>query len=474
MRDLVRKADFLSKLLPVCLVFLLLFPMGRKTWAVTEGMASWTAEYVAYMRALAALDPDEKIRNPDSMAGKFIHPDFWATVPGLSLDFPEARRTIDVWKVAVYYYVNARTKHIDALLREAVAGGATQVVILGAGYDSRAYRFHSEMPQVTFFEVDLPETQAAKKKKVTELLGAPPSWVSFAPIDFNKDTLESVLARQGFRKDVVSFFIWEGVSFYISAEGVESTLRCISRESAPGSTLVFDYVLSPVIRGDYRYYRARAAAEVVAEKGEPFTFGIDEGQAGHYLNLQGLALVYDLGPPELTSRYLSRSDGRPDGKMSGFFRIASAAVPKPGERGALISKALLSRGKTAHPEERQALEPPRDIGAFLDEYCAALSKHDVSAVMSSYSDSYLDGGEDKLAIQLFWDHSLMRPSYRAMKGVRIFLTRCEVKGDRAEINGYIRSSIGLDPLTIDPDEPAVIVREQGRWKWYGNQRKGPS
>jgi methyltransferase (TIGR00027 family) len=123
---------------------------------------SWTAENNAAYRAIAALDPDHAIRNPDYLAEKFVSSEFWGS-SYLSPDFRASKKVIDSYGLAGYYTINARTKHMDTLLRKALEDGARQVVILGAGYDSRAYRFQDASPGVTFFEVDLPITQAEKR-----------------------------------------------------------------------------------------------------------------------------------------------------------------------------------------------------------------------------------------------------------------------------------------------------------------------
>jgi methyltransferase (TIGR00027 family) len=295
-------------------------------FGVEPGKPSYTAESCAAFRAIAALDPDEKIRNPDYLAEKFVSPEFWDE-SGFSLDFEYTKTLIKIMQMASYYWINARTKHIDAILKGEAAKGIRQVVILGAGYDSRAYRFRNVLPEVRFFEVDLPATLAQKKKLVADIIGSLPDRVAYVPIDFNTQTLEGVLKKAGYEPTQKTLFIWEGVTPYITEQGVDNTLSFIADHSAPGSSVIFDYVLKPVIEGTTEYYKCREVAALAASKGEPWIFGIGEGEAENFVNQRGLVVLSDLRPDELTQQYLVRSDGSIDGRMLGCVRILHASVP---------------------------------------------------------------------------------------------------------------------------------------------------
>lgn len=292
--------------------------------AVPEGAASWTAEAVCEYRAIAAQHPDPKLRSRDSLAQKLCPASF------LPREYAEARRVIDAQPEALsgYFFVNARTHHIDARLDQAVAQGATQVVVLGAGLDSRAYRFHESYPKLRFFEVDLPATIEMKKKRVARLLGALPAYVRYAPIDFNTQTLEKVLPEAGYDPLKKTFFILEGVTMYVNDAGNRATFRFVREHSPSGSALVYDYVLRRVIDGDYAgLYGARSTAESVALIGEPFVTGWTPEEAAEFARQNGLAVLDDLSPEEQTRRYLTGSDGRPDGRTTDWQRIIEVKVP---------------------------------------------------------------------------------------------------------------------------------------------------
>lgn len=306
-------------------VLLLWLPVttGCATTLAESGRVSWTAESVCAMRAIAARHPDPKVRNPDHLAERFVSEAYWqesayrvdAAVTGTIAD-------------PSYFYVNARTHHIDALMIEEVERGATQVVNLGAGFDSRAYRFNERFPQIRFFELDLPATIAAKRERVRRMLGEVPDRVVLVATDFNTHPMADVLRSAGYDPAQRTFFIWEGVTMYLPEPANRATLRFIRSGSAPGSSVVYDYILDAAYREDGAgLYGARGSAIAAATRGEPFLFGWSQSGAAAYAAAHGLTVESDLGPAELTARYLIRSDGRPDGRMAEFLRIIHARIP---------------------------------------------------------------------------------------------------------------------------------------------------
>jgi methyltransferase (TIGR00027 family) len=293
-------------------------------FAVPEGAASGTAEMVCELRALAAQHPDPKLRGGDNLAARLCKSSL------LPAKYAEARPIIDAQpeQLSAFFFVNARTHHIDARLEQAVAEGCTQVVVLGAGFDSRPYRLHERHPRLRFFEVDLPATINLKKTRVARMLGKVPAYVRYVPTDFNTQTLDKVLSRAGYDPARKTFFILEGVTMYVNDAGNRTTLRFISQRAPSGSLLVYDYVLRRVVDGDYAgLYGARSSAEGVARIGEPFVTGWTPQQAAAFARENGLTVLDDLSPEEQTRRYLTGSDGRPDGRTTDWQRIIDAKVP---------------------------------------------------------------------------------------------------------------------------------------------------
>ena len=132
-----------------------------------------------------------------------------------------------------------RTSAIDAAVRDAIKGGAKQLVILGAGYDGRAWRMR-ELSGVKVFEVDHPATQRDKRAHTSEL---PPPFgnLNFVPINFEHESLDTALERAGHDHSSPSCWIWEGVVMYLTHDAMRATLKSIAARSAPGSTLIVNY-----------------------------------------------------------------------------------------------------------------------------------------------------------------------------------------------------------------------------------------
>lgn len=296
--------------------------------AVEEGKLSVTAEGVTASRAVFHIHPDEKIRNGDYMAKQMVHPDYWH-YSLYSKEFELAMEVIRTYRQTICYYVNARTKHMDEILEAAGKNGIKQMVNLGAGYDSRAYRYHKAMPHVRFFEIELPWMVTEKKRRVKAILGEIPDCVTYVPIDFNIQNIPDELAKAGYDPSLKTLFIWEGVTYYISAEAVEATLQFIREKSAPGSSVVFDYMSLGAIRGNWKKYPdTRRLSFWVKYRGEPFVFGIPEGEEIEWVEQRGLKVISDLDREALEDRYLIMSNGILLGRSTSAFRIMYAVVPE--------------------------------------------------------------------------------------------------------------------------------------------------
>lgn len=287
-----------------------------------------TEEFAAGMRAIAAMDPDEKIRNLDTMARQFLAPAFWFW-SALDEDYEKSKKFIQYYRVSGYYTFNACTKHIDGILQESARKNLEQVVIIGAGLDSRAYRFHQQMPGVRFFEVDLPAAVARKKELVQAAMGKLPNAVAYVPVDYKNRKIGGALKQVGYDEKCKTLFVCEGVTRYIGAAAVDRTLQFIAENAAAGSELVFDYIPDSLARGDFtKYPYARFQAVRMAAYGHPWKFGIAQDKVVEFVTSRGFSLISDLGAGEMAQRYLVRSDGSIDGKPTAYFRILHAVVKK--------------------------------------------------------------------------------------------------------------------------------------------------
>ena len=213
----------------------------------------------------------------------------------------------------------ARTRLFDDLMTEAIERGLEQVVILGAGFDARPYRLRC-LKTTRFFEVDRPSTSRTKQHLIAANLGAVPKDVAFVEVDFNDQELGPALAHAGFRRWQPAFFLWEGVTNYLTEDGVDSTLRWIG-SSALGSQLVFTYVHKDIIEVPASFSGTQQLGRTLARVGEHWTFGLRPEEMPAYLAARGLELIDDLGAADYRTRYLSGP-----GEGYEFYRVAIARV----------------------------------------------------------------------------------------------------------------------------------------------------
>lgn len=279
-----------------------------------------TAEIVCWSRAFGARDPDPAVRNPDYMAKYLLGRPFKRMLlPGLRALM---RMGYERKAPGVHDYVQGRTRHFDALLEAALEDPPAQLVILGAGLDSRCYRFAHKLKRTRCFEVDHPGTAAWKRKRLKRW-GGSIEHVRFATVDFTHESLADRLVESGLDFAARTMWLWEGVTMYLPEAAVRSTLEVIARTPS-GSLLVFDYVLGDAIAHPERYYGAARTMAQVASQGEPILFGIEPEKLGALLDPYGFDLRGDLQSAMLTRRYLVRSDGHTLGRAAEYFAIADA------------------------------------------------------------------------------------------------------------------------------------------------------
>ncbi|HTB97760.1 MAG TPA: SAM-dependent methyltransferase [Terracidiphilus sp.] len=298
--------------------------------------SSKTAEYMALFRALETRRSSRTRLFADPLSTRFLRPPLRRIVSVASL--PGGRELIE--KILDHRIPGARssaiarTRLIDDLLAEGMEDEAWPLVILGAGFDCRAYRLQV-LKRRDVFELD--QAQILEKKRAR--LNAQPgthSNVRQIPIDFNRESLCGVLERAGLNASLKTAFLWEGVTNYLTAEAVDSVLTYVSRFPA-GSRLVFTYVHSGMLDGTVKFHGAERLLADVAKLGEPWTFGIHPRDMDGYLERCGLRLVVDLGASEYRQRYF----GDAAGEMRGyeFYHVAMAEVPRPAENRTRIAPA---------------------------------------------------------------------------------------------------------------------------------------
>lgn len=196
-----------------------------------------------------------------------------------------------------------RKRFIDEKLDDALLG-IDAVVILGAGLDTRPYRL-ARRSGVPVYEVDLPVNIERKKAVVRRVLGEGPPSVRLVPVDFERDDLAAELAKAGHRGDDRTFFVWEGVTQYLTVDAVHATFEFL-RRAAPASRLVFTYVRRDFIDGT-NLYGARSAYRRFREKQQLWRFGLDTEEIAGFVAQYGWRLIEQAGPDYFLRHYVEPS-----------------------------------------------------------------------------------------------------------------------------------------------------------------------
>jgi methyltransferase (TIGR00027 family) len=201
--------------------------------------------------------------------------------------------------------LSCRKSYIDDNLAESLPG-VDAVVILGAGLDTRPYRL-ARVGDIPVFEVDLPVNIARKRAIVSRVFDAVPPSVRLVSVDFERDDLLATLASYGFRVGSPTFFVWEGVTQYLTADAVRATFDQLA-QAASGSRLDFTYVRSDFIDG-INLYDAPALYRKFRMRSQVWKFGMLPEDVEEFLAGYGWRLIEQAGPDELMDRYV-RPAGR--------------------------------------------------------------------------------------------------------------------------------------------------------------------
>ena len=169
-------------------------------------------------------------------------------------------------------WIAVRTAYLDAVVREHTRAGTQQVVILGAGFDTRAKRLAAE--GVRFFEVDAPASLRERERRLSQLPDYGTHATSVA-CDFEHEDFVERLVSVGFEVHQPALVVWEGVSYYLSEPAVCATLQRAAEGLHPDTTVVFDHVGKRFVAGDTRSAEDAATRSRLGEAGEPMIWGMD-------------------------------------------------------------------------------------------------------------------------------------------------------------------------------------------------------
>jgi methyltransferase (TIGR00027 family) len=264
-----------------------------------ENKPSRTAEWVAFLRGLGTLE--ERPIAPDPIAVRLVGEPLSGALRLLE-KFPRGVRRVtrlaDALSGGRGRHMALRTRAIDDQVIAAVDGGATQLVLLGAGLDARADRLDA-LAKTAVFEVDHPATQGWKRAHV-EGLSPKARSVTHVAVNFEREDWRTKLLAAGYDESQKAVFVWEGVTMYLTREAIDLTLESI-RRSAAGTRLLATYSTPRASTAN------RLMPLVVKLAGEPFRTNLTPAEARRLVEQHGFKFLGDDGDAEWAARYLNKS-----------------------------------------------------------------------------------------------------------------------------------------------------------------------
>ena len=275
-----------------------------------EKQPSETAMSVAFSRALASKDDRTELKGPDDLAEIFLNDE----AKRILHDGDSRKWAVqNLVKSPLYGYFIARTAFMDSIFLDACENDIPQIVFLGAGYDTRAYRFIDKLKNTKIFELDIETTQRRKREALQKNGVTIPGSLSFVPINFKTENIYDVLSKAGYDDGGKTLFIWEGVTYYLTRGEVEKTLRFVREYSAAGSLLCFDYMTTKLESFN---------------PSEPFRFWDKREGMEELLANFGIKMVEHLDSTEMKKRYLTLRDGTTAESVMPALRLVKAVVEK--------------------------------------------------------------------------------------------------------------------------------------------------
>lgn len=294
-----------------------------------EQKPSETALFAALRRTIAHKEYNNERFGPDNLAEYFLplHFRFFLKFKRIQAN---TRDKLNGFLPGLNEYMIARTAYFDRLFIEALKDETPQIVLLGAGYDSRAYRLAKANQVTRIFELDIPPTQERKKQCLKKARIDISNQVLFVPINFNRESIKDTLAKAGYQHNQKTLFIWEGVTYYLEKGAVENTLTFVSRGSNPESSIALDYTISINEENIDQYYGVRDFSNTMREQhsDEGLMFSIPQGEIGSFLESRELKMIKHLDNEAIEREFLVDEDGSLIGKITGHFRFVQASPIK--------------------------------------------------------------------------------------------------------------------------------------------------
>ena len=224
----------------------------------------------------------------------------------------------------IYYHL-IRTKYFDAsFIKWAEAEKNSQIIILGAGFDSRSIRFQSILKKnnVTVYEVDLKAMLTYKKEIIESKIGGKSTNSIFVPCNFQKDNVIEKLLEYGFDLTCPTMVLWEGVTFFLTQDNIETYLALFKNNITGKLQISLDYAFRDYIEGDLKYYGAKELYNILVELGEPHLFGLNYDEVEAFFDVNGFTTKSNYTSFMLEALYAKDSFGNSVGKPHAFHGMA--------------------------------------------------------------------------------------------------------------------------------------------------------
>lgn len=267
-----------------------------------KGPGSNTAEGVALHRLRESVRPESERICYDPYAVYFINPSILEFIRNNPDKARAETERYDRFLPGAANSVAARVRYFDDFLKKSIDEGLEQLVIMGAGYDTRAYRIEG-LKKIKVFEVDHPDTQSVKTEKIRKIFNSLPDHVVYVPVDLAAEDLGQKLQDTGYDQAKKTLFLMEGLLYYLPPKFVDKILFFISMKSSKGSAILFDYFPESVVDGSSELEVGKNLHNHLAEIGEPLQFGIKERTVEIFLVERGFSRVQNVTAEEYKKMY---------------------------------------------------------------------------------------------------------------------------------------------------------------------------
>jgi methyltransferase (TIGR00027 family) len=284
------------------------------------------AEGIALQRFAETILPEDVRIFSDPYAIRFLDPEkmVWAKEHKKETQAlaEEIERKMPGWSNAI----RGRIRFFDDIVQDAAGEGFFQLVILGAGYDTRAYRIGTVKDTMKVFEIDRPETMARKAGIVKTIFGQIPEHVAFVPLDMGEGDCWQDLIEAGWSRERKTLFLLEGLMMYLPRLAVEQLLAGIAHSTGVGSAVLFDFVPQSLADGSSDAEGGQNIRNWTIQIGEPILSGFAEGDVVPFLEGLGYYGVKVVPSRDFARAYFTgKNVGR---KVSGLMSIAHAKTKR--------------------------------------------------------------------------------------------------------------------------------------------------